>query len=120
MTNEEPAAYREKTQKAAIFDALNGIFQLPQDQREAEFLKAARLMVEKGFGGECKQFVLGRLDKFEGNGTGILRSVEEMVAQRENPVSSAHEARASEIRFKGPGPVIASGAPPKVRTVRSG
>lgn len=120
MTNEEPSVYREKSQKAAIFDALNGIFQLPQDQREAEFLKAARLMVEKGFGKVCEEFVLGGRGKFQGNkGAQILAKVEEMI-RGANPIQQIHEARTSEIRFKGPGLVDVKAAEPRLKVVRSG
>ncbi len=120
MTKEEPSVFRRKSQKEEIFSALNGIFQLPDSIIEAEFLKAARLMVDKGFGEICIEFVLERIDKFgEPRGARILERVNEILDGKGNPVRDSNEARTSEIRFKGPGPATVE-APPRLRVVRSG
>jgi hypothetical protein len=120
MTKEEPSVFRGKGQKEEIFSALNGIFQLPDSIIEAEFLKAARVMADRGFGENCMEFVLERIDKFgESRGARILERVNEILEGKGNPVRDSHEARTSEIRFKGPGPATVE-APTRLRVVRSG
>lgn len=111
---EEITNKRNETQREAIFSALNGIFQLTEENGtpsskediEFQFLKAAKLMVDRGFGDIVEEFVLGRMDSFgEKIGRRILAKIEEI----KKPYGYRDlDERPSGIRLKeGPGPVAA-------------